>query len=58
MRELTKRRSLPMAGRWRNRKGIARIRLSDGSIHVAALNWQEAAGIGRQELKIKHRLRP
>jgi hypothetical protein len=40
-------------GRWRKRKGIARIRLPDGSIHFAELHWYEAAGIGRKEFKIK-----
>jgi hypothetical protein len=40
--------------RWRKRKGIARIRLADGSIHLAELHWYEAAGIGRKEFKIKH----
>ena len=39
-----------------NRKGVARVRLSDGSIHVAELHWYEAAGIGRKEFKIKHLL--
>jgi hypothetical protein len=43
-------------GSWRKRKGIARVRLSDGSIHVAELHWYEAAGIGRKEFKIKHLL--
>jgi hypothetical protein len=43
-------------GRWRKRKGIARVRLSDGSIHVAELHWYEAAGIGRKEFKIKQLL--
>jgi hypothetical protein len=43
-------------GRWRKRKGIGRVRLSDGSIHVAELHRFEAAGIGRKEFKIKHLL--
>ena len=43
-------------GRWRKRKGIARVRLGDGSIHLAEVHWYEAAGIGRKELKIKHLL--
>jgi len=38
------------------RKGIAKIRLADGSVHLAELHWYEAAGIGRKELKIKHLL--
>jgi hypothetical protein len=40
-------------GRWRKRKGIATIRLTDGSVHQAELPWYEASGIGRKELKIK-----
>jgi hypothetical protein len=40
-------------GRWRKRKGIARIRLPDGSIHTAEVHWYEAHGIGRKEAKIK-----
>jgi len=43
-------------GRWRKRKGIARVRLADGSFHLAELHWYEAAGIGRKEFKIKHLL--
>jgi hypothetical protein len=43
-------------GRGRKRKGFARIRLSDGSVHVAEIHWYEAAGIGRKEFKIKHLL--
>jgi hypothetical protein len=38
------------------RKGIARIRLPDGSVYLAELHWYEATGIGRKELKIKHLL--
>ena len=40
-------------GRWRKRKGAARVRLLDGSIHTAELHWYEAHGIGRRETKIK-----
>jgi hypothetical protein len=43
-------------GRWRKRKGIARVRLTDGSVHLAELHWYEAAGVGRKEFKIKHLL--
>jgi hypothetical protein len=43
-------------GRWRKRKGVARIRLADGSIHQAKLHWYEANGIGRREFKIKYLL--
>jgi hypothetical protein len=40
-------------GRWRKRKGNARVRLEDGSIRRAELHWYEATGIGRHEYKIK-----
>ncbi len=40
-------------GRWRKRKGIAPVRLHDGTIHTAELHWYEAHGIGRKEFKIK-----
>ena len=56
IREVARLRRLYGRGRWRKRKGIARIRLADGSIHVAELHWYEAAGIGRKEFKIKHLL--
>jgi hypothetical protein len=43
-------------GRWRKRKGRARVRLADGTIRGAELHWYEATGIGRKELKIKRYL--
>ncbi|MGB6955969.1 MAG: hypothetical protein WBE54_12080, partial [Bradyrhizobium sp.] len=56
IREIARLRRIYGRGRWRKRKGIARVRLTDGSIHVAELHWYEASGIGRKELKIKHLL--
>jgi hypothetical protein len=56
IREVTRLRRIYGRGRWRKRKGVARVRLSDGSIHLAELHWYEAAGIGRKEFKIKHLL--
>ena len=41
------------SGRWRKLKGIARIRLSNGSIRRAEVHWYEAHGIGRRKMKIK-----
>ena len=41
------------AGRWRKRKGIATLRLDDGTICEAEVHWFEAHGIGRRGLKIK-----
>ena len=43
-------------GRWRKRKGIARIRLANGDIRLAELHWYEAHGIGRREFKRKRYL--
>jgi hypothetical protein len=56
IREINRLRRIYGRGRWRKRKGIARVRLPDGSIHMAEVHWYEAAGIGRKELKIKHLL--
>ena len=41
------------SGRWRKLKGIARIRLTNGSIRKAEIHWYEAHGIGRKKMKIK-----
>ena len=40
-------------GRWRKLKGIAFVRLSNGSIRQAEVHWYEAHGIGRKRMKIK-----
>jgi hypothetical protein len=40
-------------GRWLKRKGIARVRLVDGTIRLAEIHWYEAHGIGKKELKLK-----
>lgn len=44
IREAARLRKYYGSGRWRKRKGIARVRLEDGSVLMA---------IGRKELKIK-----
>jgi hypothetical protein len=56
IREITRLRRIYGRGRWRKRKGVTRVRLPDGSIHVAEVHWYEATGIGRREFKIKHLL--
>jgi hypothetical protein len=53
IRELARLRKTYGKGRWRKRKGIARVRLEDGSLYLAEVHWYEATGIGRKELKIK-----
>jgi hypothetical protein len=56
IREIARLRKVYGRGRWRKRKGIARVRLPDGSVHAAEVHWYEASGIGRKEFKIKHLL--
>jgi len=54
IREFARLQRIYDRGRWRKRKGIARVRLANGSVHTAELHWYEAAAIGRKEFKIKH----
>jgi hypothetical protein len=53
IRELPRLRKLYGRGRWRMRKGIAKVRLPNGIIRTAEVHWYEASGIGKKELKIK-----
>lgn len=53
IREVERLRETHGAGRWRKLKGIASVRLADGSAWRAEVHWYEANGIGRKELKIK-----
>ncbi|MEW6668890.1 MAG: hypothetical protein AB1512_27085 [Thermodesulfobacteriota bacterium] len=39
--------------RWRKLKGVAGVRLIDGTLRLAEIHWYEAHGIGRVEYKIK-----
>ena len=41
------------AGRWRKLKGVASVRLLDGTIRLAEVHWYEAHGLGRKEFKLK-----
>jgi hypothetical protein len=41
------------SGRWRKLKGVASVRLFDGSVRVAELHWFEAHGIGKRKMRIK-----
>jgi hypothetical protein len=43
-------------GRWRKLKGVASVRLSDGTIRLAEVHWFEAHGIGRRKMRIKRYL--
>ena len=53
IRELARLQKIYGKGQWRNRKGIADVKLSDGSVVRAELHWYEATGIGKKEFKIK-----
>ncbi|HEY4690693.1 MAG TPA: hypothetical protein VIK33_15365 [Anaerolineae bacterium] len=41
------------SGRWRKLKGIATVRLADGTIRLAEVHWFEAHGIGKRKMRIK-----
>jgi hypothetical protein len=56
IREIARLRRIYGRGRWRKRKGIARVQLADGTLCSAEVHRYEAAGIGRKEYKIKHLL--
>ena len=56
IREVARLRKFYGKGRWRKRKGVGKVRLTDGSVYLAELHWYEATGIGRKEYKIKRLL--
>ena len=43
-------------GRWRKLKAVASVRLPDGTIRLAEIQWYEAHGIGKKDIKIKRLL--
>lgn len=43
-------------GRWRKLKGIATVRLENGSVRTAEVHWYEAHGVGKKKMKIKRLL--
>jgi len=53
IRELHRLQKVYGPGRWRKRKGIAMVRLPDGTVCRAELHWYEAHGIGRKDFKLK-----
>ena len=56
IREVGRLRKFYGKGRWRKMKGVARIRLENGSLRLAELHWYEAHGIGKKEFKRKRYL--
>ncbi len=53
IRELKRLRQAHGGDRWRKRKGIACVRLEDGTTHHAEVHRYEAHGVGRVEMRIK-----
>ena len=54
IREIARLRRVYGKGRWRKRKGFAKVQFENGTIRTAEVHWYEATGIGRLEFKIKH----
>jgi hypothetical protein len=40
-------------GRWRKLKGVATVRLANGTLRRADVHWYEAHSIGKRKMKIK-----
>jgi hypothetical protein len=53
IRELALLRDRYGLGYWRKKKGVATVRLADGTTARAEIHWYEAHGIGKVKLKIK-----
>jgi hypothetical protein len=53
IRDVNRLRKVYGRGRWRKMKGIAQVRLADGSLIRVELHWYEAHGVGKREIKIK-----
>jgi len=53
LRQLARLRRRYGGAHWRKRKGVATVRLIDGTVCKAEVHWYEAHGIGRREIKIK-----
>jgi hypothetical protein len=56
IRERARLRRVYGRARWRKRKGIAQVRLANGSVRLAEIHWYEASAFGRKEFKIKRLL--
>lgn len=53
VRERLRLRKMYGGHRWRKLKGIAHVRLTDGSVRLAEVHWYEAHGVGKREFKLK-----
>jgi hypothetical protein len=53
IRERRRLRKLYGGRSWRKLKGIAAVKLADGTMCYAEVHWYEAHGVGAREFKIK-----
>ena len=53
IRELPRLKKVYGSDRWLKRKGVATVRLANGSLCQAELHWYESPVVGRKEMKIK-----
>jgi len=53
IREIQRLERIHGKGRWRKKKGLATIKLKDGTLCQAEIHWYESSGIGMREMKIK-----
>jgi hypothetical protein len=53
IRELDRLKKKYGLAEWRKLKGIADVRLPDGTVARAEVHWYEAHGLGRREMKVK-----
>ncbi|MHC4120754.1 MAG: hypothetical protein ACYSWO_24960 [Planctomycetota bacterium] len=44
------------SAKWRKLKGVAKVRLRNGSVRSAEIHWYQAHGVGKKKLKIKRLL--
>jgi hypothetical protein len=54
IRDVTRLRKMYGQGRWRKLKGIAMVRLPDGTVCQGEVHWYQAHGIGKKEIKVKY----
>jgi hypothetical protein len=53
IREHARLRKMYGGSQWRKLKGIALVRMKSGRIHSMEINWNEARGNAKKEIKIK-----
>ena len=56
IRELARLRRAYGGDRWRKLKGVALVRLPDGNVRRAEINWYEGHGVGKRDIKLKRYL--